>query len=302
MAASSPRSSMAEAAPAKVNLFLHVTGRRADGYHLLESLFVFADVADRLQVEACPALELRVVGPRAPLIPASAENLVLKAAQALRAAAPDAGHKGARLTLEKNLPVAAGLGGGSADAAAALRLLQRFWQVDIRQAELQALALRLGADVPACLDCRPKLVSGIGEILVPLPALPPFYLVLVNPGISLSTARVFAARAGLQDKFSSPDMPRIDGLTPEGLIDMLAARGNDLEAAACALEPEIAAVIAALAGQPGCRISRMSGSGATCFGLFLHAFEAQAAAAQLAGSHPEWWIWSGGPAQAGAGL
>lgn len=282
-----------EAAPAKVNLFLHVTARRGDGYHLLESLFVFADVFDRLQAEEAPELALRITGPQALSVSGGPENLVFKAAAALRQAAPAAQHKGALITLEKNLPVAAGLGGGSADAAAVLRLLMRLWRVDLSSAELLALALRLGADVPACLDRRAKLVSGIGEILVPLPSLPPFFLVLVNPGVSLSTARVFTERARRGEAFTAAEKPDLAGLNAEELVAILTARRNDLEAAASVLAPEIGGVLTSLSEQSGCRISRMSGSGATCYGLFLRQFEARAAAAEIAAAHPGWWVWSG---------
>lgn len=293
MTISFPSGLLAEAAPAKINLFLHITGRRDDGYHLLESLFIFGGVADQLQAEAAADLSLRVVGPFAPAIPATSENLVLRAARALHKAAPATGSRGARLTLHKNLPVAAGLGGGSADAAAALRLLSKLWQVDIGEGALHDLALELGADVPACLDSKAKLVSGIGEILHPLSPLPPLYLLLVNPGVSLSTARVFAERAQHCHEFTAPGMPDLAGVSAERLIESSASCRNDLEVAACTLEPEIAGVIAELAQQPGCRISRMSGSGATCFGLFVAEEEAQDAAAHMAAAHPGWWLWSG---------
>lgn len=281
---------MREAAPAKVNLFLHITGRRADGYHLLESLFVFADVCDWLEV--CPAddLSLNIIGPQAASIPNSADNLVLAAARALQ---PLSGLKGARLTLEKNLPVAAGIGGGSADAAAALRLLVRFWGLKTPAAQLHDIALALGADVPACLDPAPKLVRGIGDILQPLSGLPPLFLLLANPGVAVPTAAVFGARAGLGGRFSPAGPPNFGRIDTERLVEILATSSNDLEAAAISLAPQIRTVIEVIGAQADCRIARMSGSGATCFGLFTNQGAAIAAATEIAAQYPAWWVWAG---------
>jgi 4-diphosphocytidyl-2-C-methyl-D-erythritol kinase len=273
-----------EAAPAKVNLALHVLGRRADGYHLLDSLVVFAGVGDRLAAEPEAALTLDLRGPFGAALAGEADNLVSRAARALAEANGIA--TGARLVLEKHLPVASGIGGGSADAAAALRVLARLWGCAPASPDL---ALKLGADVPVCLAGRPARMGGVGEALAPAPALPPCGLALVNPGVAVSTPAVFRARAG---GFSA----RLD-LPPGGWGDAatLAADlrrwGNDLQAPAVGLAPVIGEVIAALAATPGCLLARMSGSGATCFGLFATPAEAEAAAASQ--RRAGWWTWGG---------
>lgn len=272
-------------APAKVNLYLHVIGRRADGYHLLDSLIVFAGVGDDVAVSPAPDLTLAVDGPFGSLIPAGPENLVLRAARAL--AQRMGVTAGARIRLTKRLPVAAGIGGGSADAAAALKALCALWRIDPDPAAMADLALALGADVPVCLADRPAFVGGIGEDIVPPPALPPAWMVLVNPGIAVSTPQIFKARTGA---FSAPG--RFSAV-PKDAPALFAALGrcrNDLTAPALTLAPAIADVLAALAAQPGCALSRMSGSGATCFGLFAEAGLAAAAAATLAAAHPQWWV------------
>lgn len=271
-------------APAKVNLTLRIVGRRADGYHLLDSLVIFAGAADRLRVADADRLSLRVEGPFAGSIADPESNLVVQACRLLaeRLERPAAG----AFVLDKRLPVAAGLGGGSADAAATLRALLSLWDARIPPADLAALALRLGADVPACLTGRPLRMAGVGEDLAPLPDLPPFGLLLANPRVPLSTAAVFKARRGA---FSGPEAPpAFDGL--ESLLAFLAASGNDLQATAVALCPAVGTVLTAVAALPGCRIARMSGSGPTCFGLFATAAEAKAAAALLTRSHPDWWV------------
>ncbi len=280
------------AAPAKINLYLHVTGRRSRdanafaGYHEIDSLFAFLDLHDSLAAEPADDLSLFVSGPFAAALPRDdPDNLVLRAARLLAAQAgvPAA----ARLTLTKRLPVAAGLGGGSADAAAALLVLNRLWKLKIGREELAGLALRLGADVPACLFGRPAFVGGIGEIVRDSPGLPPAALVLVNPGAPLSTAQVFAA---YREPFSAAG--RFDE-SPESAADLarlLAERGNDLTLAACRLVPEIAAALKALAVQPDCLMSRMSGSGATVFGLFETSTGAATAARTLQQANPRWWI------------
>jgi 4-diphosphocytidyl-2-C-methyl-D-erythritol kinase len=277
-------------ARAKVNLTLHVTGRRPDGYHELDSLVVFAEFGDALAFAPGEGLALEVVGPYAAALAAAcgegADNLVLRAARGLRAlcgAAP-----GARMTLEKRLPVAAGLGGGSADAAAALRGLAALWRLgELPTPDLMALAAELGADVPVCLDGRPCRVGGIGERLSPVAALPPAWLVLVNPGTALATPAVFAARRG---PFSTPagPLPRLADAT--ALAAWLRGGGNDLETPACSLAPEIFEVLAVLRRTPGCLLARMSGSGATCFGLYGDSATARAAAAAVAAERPAWWV------------
>lgn len=266
-------------APAKVNLTLHVTGRRDDGYHLLDSLVVFAGVGDGLDFSPAAETALTVDGPRAAGVPADATNLVLRAAAALEGP-PVA------IRLTKRLPAAAGIGGGSSDAAATLRgLLARGHRP---RGDLPALALGLGADVPVCLAGRPARMSGTGERLAPLPPLPPLWLVLVNPGVPVSTRACFAALAG---RFGAP-MPR---LPPAGWADAaalarwLAVQRNDLEPPARALAPPVGDALAALAATRGCLMARMSGSGATCFGLFADADAADAAAGVIAAVHPPWW-------------
>lgn len=265
------------AAPAKVNLSLKVIGRRADGRHELDSLVVFAAAADALSVEPAPSLSLEVSGPFAAALEGESDNLVLRAARLVDSGA------GARLHLVKQLPVAAGLGGGSSDAAAALKLLARLWNRPLPR----AAAMELGADLPVCLDAVPARLRGIGERIDPLVELPAFWLLLVNPGIALSTAEVFRAYGG---GFSTgPEMPA--GFRDlEDLLAYLRASANDLEGPAQRLCPEIATVLTRIAASPGCRMARMSGSGASCFGLYATAEEAEAAAAGIAAAQPGWWV------------
>jgi 4-diphosphocytidyl-2-C-methyl-D-erythritol kinase len=273
---------LTEAAPAKVNLYLHVTGKRSDGYHELDSLVVFAGAADELRAEPAEALSLTLRGPFGAALGAEADNLVLRAARALGAAAG----RGSlvRLTLEKNLPVASGIGGGSADAAACLRLLGRLWNVT----PPPELALSLGADVPVCLAGVAARMSGVGERLTPAPRLPACGMVLVNPGVALGTADVFRARDG---SFSAPAALPDAWSDARSMADDLARLGNDLEPPAIELCPVIGAVLATLRALPGCLLARMSGSGATCFGLFADSAEATHAAPAL--RRPGWWSWGG---------
>jgi 4-diphosphocytidyl-2-C-methyl-D-erythritol kinase len=276
---------LSERAPAKINLHLHVVGRRPDGYHLLDSLVVFAGAADRLTVEPADGLSLSVTGPFAAGLDGEADNLVLRAARTLAASA---GVRAAgRLVLEKNLPVASGIGGGSADAAAALRLLSRFWGID---AGLKTLAAGLGADVPVCVASRPAVMSGIGEVLAPAPLLPASGMVLVNPGVAVSTPSVFRAREG---GFSGvATWPEGGWPDAESLAASLRETANDLEPPALRLAPVIGEVLAALPADPRCLLARMSGSGATCFGLYADAAAARAAAEAV--KRPGWWVWGGG--------
>ena len=267
-------------APAKINLTLHVTGRRADGYHLLDSFVAFAGVGDTLTVEAADQLSLRVDGPMAAGLGAGDDNLVLRAARLLD---PD---RAAALRLTKRLPVASGIGGGSADAAATLRALARLWSLPLPD---KTRVLSLGADVPVCLDGRPARMRGVGDVVEPLAAaLPAAWLVLVNPGVAVSTPAVFAAL----DRRDNPPMPERlpDWPDAASLAAFLADQRNDMEAAAIGLQPVIEEVKTGLASQPGCLIARMSGSGATCFGLFADAARANAAATSLTQGHPGWWI------------
>jgi 4-diphosphocytidyl-2-C-methyl-D-erythritol kinase len=277
---------LTEAAPAKVNLYLHVTGRRADGYHLLDSLAVFAGIGDVLEAAPSDSLSLRVAGPFAAGLTDEPDNLVLRAARALAAEAGVPAR--ARLVLQKNLPVASGIGGGSADAAAALRLLSRLWDLRPDPDAMARLALALGADVPVCLAGHASRMSGIGEQLAAGPRLPDCGILLVNPGVAVATADVFRARRG---PWSSP--PSLPASWPDAasMADHLRQLHNDLEPAAVVLQPVIGEVLEGLAGIPGCRLVRMSGSGATCFGLFDAPEIATRAAAQI--RHPDWWNWGG---------
>ena len=272
-------------ARAKVNLYLHVTGRRADGYHELDSLFVRTGLADRLVLRAADADRLELSGPFAGALAEEApeRNLVLRAIAAVRSRCGRGGP--VAVSLEKNIPVAAGLGGGSADAAAALRGAATLFGADPGEEALADLAAALGADVPPCLHDMPLAVAGIGERLTPLPPLPSFALLLVNPGVALATADVFRARSG----GFSPPMPMAGAADLDALVGALAARRNDLEAPAVALVPAVGEVLDALRGLPGARLARMSGSGATCFALFADLDAAQAGRALLARSRPGWW-------------
>jgi len=277
-----------EKAPAKVNLTLRVLSRRADGYHELESLVVFADRGDRLTFTPGETLSLTVSGETAAQAGAGADNLVLKAARALVARKPDV-TLGA-FHLDKNLPVAAGLGGGSADAAAALRLIAAANKLQPKDAQFYDAARASGADVPVCLDPRPRLMRGIGEKLSQPLALPPLPAVLVNPGVALPTKDVFAGwKMGSQvpQPADLPDLAKLE--TREQLLQILQAQPNDLEAPAIALQPVIAEVLKVLRGFAGCQLARMSGSGATCFGLFTTAAEAETAARILRAKNPNWW-------------
>ncbi|CCQ75323.1 4-(cytidine 5'-diphospho)-2-C-methyl-D-erythritol kinase [Magnetospira sp. QH-2] len=272
-------------APAKLNLTLQVTGKRDDGYHLLHSLVAFAAVGDRISARPGDGLTLTLTGPGAAALNAEDDNLVTRAALRLAerlGRAPDVA-----LTLHKVLPVASGIGGGSADAAATLRVLRDLWSVDLSEPDWAELALELGADVPVCLSGQPMVMSGIGEILSPAPPLPRVWVVLVNPGLALSTPAVFKARAA---PFSTPSsLPEIfhDGAE---LADHLQVCGNDLETPAMTLAPVIGEILECLSRNACCLMARMSGSGATCFGLYGTADEAQAAALAARVHRPDWWV------------
>lgn len=272
-----------EPAPAKINLCLHVTGRRLDGYHLLDSLVVFVDVAD--QVFASPALGLSLVvaGSEGAGLKAEPDNLVLRAARSM-------GIEDAALVLNKRLPVASGIGGGSADAAAALRALARLTG---RPMPTPEEVLLLGADVPVCLAGRPARMTGIGEHVVPLPALPPLACVLVNPRLPVPTPMVFAALISRENP-PVPDLPHEALASAESLAAWLGAVSrNDLSAAAQGIAPILPDVQVALERTPDCLLARMSGSGGTHFGLFASIEAAAQAARTLRAQHPFWWIESG---------
>ena len=272
-------------APAKLNLYLHVTGRRADGYHLLESLVAFADIGDRVTVT--PAMDFRftVTGPYAGVL-AGADNIVVRAAQGL-AALCDLPLR-AHIALDKQLPVAGGIGGGSADAAAALRGLLRLWAIAPEDVKgLDALALSLGADVPVCLRACPARMTGIGEILQSVNDMPRASVVLVNPGVACPTPGVFAAfQAPFEPPASLP--PLFSDL--DILLEWLAVNSNSLTDAAVSAAPAVADALAAVRRTGDCVLARMSGSGATCFGLYRTPDAANIAAAALAAAHPAWWV------------
>ena len=277
-------------APAKLNLYLHVIGRRADGYHLLDSLVAFADIGDWLTVAPAQRLSVAVTGPFAKDLASidPAQNLVWRAAERLArqlGRVPDAA-----ITLEKRLPVASGIGGGSSDAAVALKSLVSLWRAPLSDGTLAALGAELGADVPVCLAGRSAFVGGVGESIEPAPALPPVAVVLANPGRALVTADVFRTRAG---PFGKPTRFARAPQDAADLARLLADRRNDLTDAARAIVPEIDDVLAALAGCSGALLARMSGSGATCFALFADIKAAQDAAARLRSANRGWWMASG---------
>ncbi len=257
---------MSELARAKVNLSLHITGKRADGYHLLDSIVVFPEIGDVLTHEG---KGLSIGGPFAAGLPLH-KNLISDAA-ALLGASPD-------IHLEKNLPIASGIGGGSADAAATLRLLAKGAVPD---------GLSLGADVPACVISKPLRMQGIGEQLTLLPSLPDYAIVLANNGAPVSTAAVFAALEQV-DNPASPTLP--EGLNTAAFFSFIAGQRNDMQRAAGQLCPNISDVLKALHGQQNCALARMSGSGGTCFGLFETVAEAKGAAAEIKRAQPGWWV------------
>lgn len=267
-------------AAAKINLTLHVTGQRADGYHLLDSLVVFAETGDTIRAEPAEALSLTITGPQAAALPVGDDNLVLRAARLVGQG------RGAAITLEKRLPIASGIGGGSADAAATIHALCGLWGLPLPG---KADVLKLGADVPVCLDGRALRMTGVGEVLLPLAhPLPAAWLVLANPGVSQPTPAVFKALERRDHAPMPRDLPRLAGVAD--LAAFLQMMRNDLEPPAMRLAPEIGQTRTALSALPGCLMARMSGSGATCFGLFPDPLTASAAATQLRAQHPGWWV------------
>jgi 4-diphosphocytidyl-2-C-methyl-D-erythritol kinase len=273
-------------APAKINLFLHVGDRRADGYHELESLVAFAEVGDDLVFEEADALSLSVDGPFGAALAGESDNLILRAAHGVAALASYDLPR--RITLTKNLPVASGIGGGSADAAATLRAFLLEWrQEEIRLADFVELAKTLGADVPVCFFGHSAWMYGIGDG-IERTDLPELHAVLVNPGVSVATRDVFSkltSRSGV-DKLHWPE----SFASADDVIAFLKTVGNDLEAPALTLAPVIGNVLEALRGTDNVRLARMSGSGATCFGLFADQISAAAAAAKITRNHPQWWV------------
>ena len=275
-----------EVANAKINLSLKIRGREESGYHQLESLVVFASVADHVTCKDADALDLEISGPFAAQLADEKSNLILNAARVF------AGALGrdptVKFELEKNLPIASGIGGGSADAAAALRAMMRLWGDP--PGSINGIALQLGADVPVCLKKRPSFMTGLGENLRTIPRLPEMHAVLANPGVSVSTADVFQRlQAG---PVEGPDrLPLLPGVeTLDRLVAWLEENGNDLEGPAMAIEPVIETVIDDLQATAGCRLARMSGSGATCFALYDNPFDSAEAAAVLKEKHGNWWV------------
>ncbi len=283
--------SLSGIAPAKVNLSLAVTGRRADGYHTLESLVVFAGFGDRLEVAPHEALVLEVDGPFAKGVPVDGRNLVLKAAHLLQE--KTGCRKGARITLTKTLPHGGGIGGGSSDAALALKLLAELWEVSPVSA---AEALGLGADVPVCMQApQPQIMRGIGEMLAPAPVLPESWLVLVNPQIETPTGAMFKALAREVAPPSGQALHVPPEIGHEDFALWLAAHGNDFadvltDAQGAEHMPQIALILEALSEQAGCLMQNLSGSGSTCWGLFATRAEAEAAAEALGNKNAGWWV------------
>ncbi|WP_135080588.1 4-(cytidine 5'-diphospho)-2-C-methyl-D-erythritol kinase [Terasakiella sp. SH-1] len=270
---------------AKVNLYLHVTGKRSNGYHELDSLIAFAQTGDVLTFEPADTLSLSITGEMAPYLDGGQDdNLVMRAAQGLQKLCKI--EAGAKITLDKRLPVAAGIGGGSGDAATALKGLCQLWNVFPDPVGMEELALSLGADVPICMKAHANHVAGIGEKITPLPPLPECWMVLVNPMVAVSTPAVFKARTG----GFSPSSPMVGEYDLKGFYKGLAERHNDLMAPAITIAPQIQDVLVALEGQEECRLARMSGSGATCFALFDTERQAQQAQKGLKSAYPEWWI------------
>jgi 4-diphosphocytidyl-2-C-methyl-D-erythritol kinase len=282
---------------AKVNLTLRVVGRRVDGYHDLESVVAFADCADRLTLTPGSELNLTTTGPLAGHCGEAADNLVLKAARLLGERVPNL--KIGNFTLDKILPVAAGIGGGSADAAAALRLLARLNDLEFEDKRLLEVALLTGADVPVCLASRACDMTGVGETLLPL-SLPKMPCVMVNPRVPVATRDVFQALGlrngellvGATDVLRGTAWPE-DGASLEDWVEVLSSSSNDLEAPAARIQPVIGEVLAALNATNGAWLARMSGSGATCFAIFENTAEAQRAAQKLQGDHAGWWVHAG---------
>jgi 4-diphosphocytidyl-2-C-methyl-D-erythritol kinase len=288
---------LSEVARAKVNLTLRVVGRRVDGYHDLESVVAFADCADSLTLTPGPELNLAASGPRAQECGETADNLVIKAARLLGERVEDL--QFGAFTLDKHLPVAAGIGGGSADAAAALRLLARVNAIDLDDARLIEVARLTGADVPVCLESQACVMTGVGETLLPL-HLPQMPCVMVNPRVPVATKDVFKElglrngelRVGVTDVLKAPKWPSKDAAMDDW-IDVLSAGTNDLEAPALKIEPVIGDVLSALRDAEGARLARMSGSGATCFAIFNSAADAQNAARAIQTAYPQWWVHAG---------
>jgi 4-diphosphocytidyl-2-C-methyl-D-erythritol kinase len=272
-------------APAKINLYLHITAKRDDGYHLIESLVAFANCGDQVSVAPSTKLKLTIEGQFSDDLSPNHDNLVMKAALIL---AKFAGIKATGdIVLTKNLPIASGIGGGSADAAATLCALKELWDISISTRDLFALAEKLGADVPVCLKGTPSIITGIGNKIIPAPKLPKLWLVLVNPNISVSTAKVFSKYQG---KYSPTQPFTVKPQSAEKFANALSNYRNDLTTAAKLVAPSIKEVLEAAEAAENQLLTRLSGSGATCFSLFKTKNAADTAVKQLLTTQPLWWI------------
>jgi len=272
-------------APAKLNLFLQITGKRPDGYHLLESLAVFTAFGDMLEFAPADTLSLTMSGPFASQLSVGDDNLVLRAAHALNRFTN--GNRGASITLHKHVPIGAGLGGGSSDAAATLLGLVQLWQLPLNLAQLHPLAVSLGSDVPVCLEQKAAWVTGTGDTVTPVKFFTGASVLLVNPRTPLLTADVYRAFASA---FAAPVTPPLPLRSLDALVKYVKPLGNSLEAPATALQPKISDILAVLRATEGCVLARMSGSGATCFALYQEAPMARQVAHALRQSHPQWWV------------
>lgn len=268
-------------APAKVNLSLHITGKRADGYHLLDSMVVFTEFGDQLEITESETFSLTCSGDYGDLIASNNDNLVMKAARGMQQL--DGKKSGLKVQLRKLIPVSAGLGGGSADAAAVIRFLCAQWNIDIDSSYVKELALSLGADVPVCLSHNPQQMAGIGEMITHLPIMPSLNLLLVNPKVALATADVFTA----YQHQNRPTPQAWNG--KEDLISYLRSCRNDLQPAAMSICPVVQEVLSVLSSLPQCLLARMSGSGASCYGVFASEDAMHLASKQLAKEKPGWW-------------
>lgn len=275
---------VSEHAPAKINLSLHITGQRDDGYHLLDSLVVFTKAGDTVAAQFATEDSLAITGRFSTTLQVESDNLVLRARDMVRRLVPDL--PAVALTLEKSLPIASGIGGGSSDAAATIRALMKLAHLHIDPDTIYSTALTLGADVPMCLAAQPLHVRGVGEILKPVETLPLLNIVLVNPGVGVSTPDVFKR---LASRHNAPQPALPDGLDFEGFSMWLSQRRNDMQTAAIEIAPEIGDALDALR-LAGATVFRMSGSGATCFGLFKTAAQAKLASQIIASAHPSWYV------------
>jgi 4-diphosphocytidyl-2-C-methyl-D-erythritol kinase len=281
-----PRREISRPAPAKINLALHVTGRRRDGYHLLESLVVFTRLSDRISVAPAPVDRIGLEGRFSGQLANDSDNLVARARDAMRQRFRDRDTPPVFIALDKNLPVASGIGGGSSDAAATLVALAAHWNIEPDPTLLATTATELGADVPMCLFARPLVARGIGDRIEPLTGFPGLKMVLANPGSAVATADIFTR---LQ-KRDSPPLPDFKGVSDlDALFGLLSTVRNDLQAPAIEAEPAILTVLSAL-NESGAVVTRMSGSGATCFGLYESDAAAEDAADAVAAKYPDWFV------------